>query len=84
MPIPQQTQPMSFQIKASPELFTVVRGTLTSMFRTVDFSAGRLIEVSLVIRGRNYNYSQAAGPNLQHLDSEINRSCYNQRDRETA
>lgn len=84
MPIPQQTQPMSFQIKVSPELFTVVRGTLTSMFRTVDFSAGRLIEVEScdTEEGIITTVKLQDHEPWQHLDSEINRSCYNQRDRE--
>ena len=83
MAIPQQTQPIAFRIKAPPELDAAVRGTITSMFRSVDFSRGRLIEVSSQdTKAGILTTVKLEGHNpWQHFDPEINRPCYNRHDR---
>lgn len=83
MAIPQQTQPIAFRIKAPPELDAAVRGTITSMFRSVDFSRGRLIEVSSQdTKAGILTTVKLEGHNpWQNFDSEINRPCYNRHDR---
>lgn len=83
MPIPQQLQPKCFQIKAPPELATTVKGAITSLFRSVDFSRGPVIEVTALdtAAGIETTVELEQHQPWHHFDAEINDPCYDQADR---
>lgn len=84
MPIPQQLKPKCFQIKAPAGLCPTVKGAVTSLFRTVDFSCGPVLEIA----SADTEAGIATSVRLEgyepwyHLDAEINSSCYDQADRD--
>lgn len=83
MPIPQQLQTMHFQVIAPPELETTVKGTLTTLFRNVDFTEGRILEVTSIENSDGiYTAVKLDGCDYvwELMDREINSPIYNQED----
>ena len=82
MPIPQQLQPIFLQIKAPPHLATTVKGAVTSLFRSVDFTRGPVLEaaVSDTAAGIETTVRLGQDPPWHHFDAEINSPCYNKTD----
>ena len=80
MPIPQQLQPIFLQIKAPPHLATTVKGAVTSLFRSVDFTRGPVLEaaVSDTAAGIETTVRLGQDPPWHHFDAEINSPCYKQ------
>lgn len=84
MPIPLQLRKMNFKIVAPESLLTTVKGIITSLFRNVGFESGPQLEVisqeldaGILTEIRLSNSKH----NWQHLDQEINQSCYRATDR---
>ncbi|NMB39617.1 MAG: coproporphyrinogen dehydrogenase HemZ [Firmicutes bacterium] len=85
MPIPQYQKPVKFQIEAPRALHPIIKGTLTTLFRSVEFDSGRRISIishdlaqgiftAVKLEGSDYVW--------KYLDQEINSLCYNRNDRE--
>ncbi|HPT92680.1 MAG TPA: coproporphyrinogen dehydrogenase HemZ [Limnochordia bacterium] len=84
MPIPQQLQPKCFQIEAPPQFAATVKGAVTSLFRTVDFTSGPVLAVAVkdTEAGIEATVRLERHQPWHHFDGEITSPCYDQKDRE--